>query len=469
MKKFSCIAALFGMVALLVFLCSVSAQDENEAIGPVVKKLARSNNFDIPPDTDANTAKLIKEGDDLLERRKEHPKEARELTESALKVLKKALPKAPKVPVLRFFLCVAYQGVEKDDLAVKEIDEGLKLNPDFYELLVEKADIMARKEKYDDALKLYDGAIEKAPNYTYAYEAKAGLMIKQKKFKEALELFKKARSMEHEEDMENFFKGFSRILESEVRGPWGDKQVFKAEGDNYIITTDDSQGYADLILKHAEAVYKAYTKVFPKQSSGKKEDKFPIMIFSRAEDYYRYGGPPQSGGFFSDALGKVVYVKSNDPNQIANVLYHELFHQFLSRYVDNPPYWFNEGHADFFGGFYYNEQENQLECRPNPMRLQFIQQAVQRNAQAPLATFLQMDREEYYGPRIGVNYAQGWSFVYFIWRHQDGKYANYVKEYFNLIKSKKRYSLKELYQKVFAKDISTLETEWRAFVLRGCR
>ena len=468
MKKLNCLVLPFAVAALLTFLCSVSAQDEN-VIGPVVKKLTRSKNFDIPPDADANAAKYIKEGDDLLERRREHPKEVKELTESALKVLKKALSKAPKVAVLRYFLCVAYQGIEKDDLALKDIEEGLKLNPEFYELLVEKADIMARKEKNDDALKLYDEAIEKAPTYTIAYLSKAGLMMKQKKFKEALELFKKVRSMEHEEDTENGLKGLLPILENEVRGPWGDRQSFKAEGDNYIITTDDSQSYADRILKCAEAVYKAYTKVFPKQSSSKKEDKFPIMIFSRAEDYYRYGGPMGSGGLFNPWLGKVVFIKIDKADQESNFLFHELFHQFLVKYVDDPPYWFNEGHADFFGGFYYNEKENQLECRPNPLRVQDIQCIVQQNAQAPLSVFLQMDRSEYYSQRIGINYAQGWSFVYFLWRYQDGKYAGYAKEYFNLIKSKKRYSLKEMYQKIFAKDITTLEAEWRAFVLRGCQ
>jgi oligoendopeptidase F len=80
-----------------------------------------------------------------------------------------------------------------------------------------------------------------------------------------------------------------------------------------------------------------------------------------------------------------------------------------------------------------------------------------------------MDRSEYYGPQIGINYAQGWSFVYFLWRYENGKYAQYAKNYFKLIKSRTRYSLRELYNKVFAKDINTLETEWRAFVLRGCR
>jgi tetratricopeptide (TPR) repeat protein len=466
MKKISLLASVSILSALLVFLFPISAQDQ---IGPVVKKLSRSNNFDIPPDTDADAAKLIKEGDDLLEQRKERPKEWKELTEGALKVLKKALPKAPKVAALRFFLCLAYQGVEKDDSALKEIEEGLKLNPDFYELQVEKADIMVRKEKYDEALKLCDQAIEKGPNYTYAYEAKANLMMKQKKFKDALELCKKVRSMEHEEYVENGLKELLPVLENEVKGPdWA--QTFKAEGDNYIITTDDSQGYADRILKCAEAVYKAYTKVFPKRSSGKKEDKFPIMIFSRAEGYHRYGGPVGSGGFFNPQLGKVVFIKIDKPDQESNFLFHELFHQFLSKYVDDPPYWFNEGHADFFGGFHYNEKENQLECQPNPMRFQPIQQIVRQNAQAPLSTFLQMDRQEYYDRRrIDINYAQGWSFVYFLWRFQDGKYCNYVKEYFNLIKSKKKYSLKELYQKVFARDIATLEAEWRAFVLRGCR
>jgi hypothetical protein len=87
----------------------------------------------------------------------------------------------------------------------------------------------------------------------------------------------------------------------------------------------------------------------------------------------------------------------------------------------------------------------------------------------PLAQLLTMTREEYYEPkRASINYAQGWSFVYFLWMAEGGKYNKYVKNYYGYMK-KKKYSLKEMYAKVFASDIGELEASWRSFVARGCR
>jgi hypothetical protein len=257
---------------------------------------------------------------------------------------------------------------------------------------------------------------------------------------------------------------FKPLLESEAKGL---NMPFKAEGKHYIVTTDVSQDYADEILKHAELIYKAYDKVF--KGKMKPGDKFPITIFSNRQDYNRYGGPPQSGGFFSQALGRVVFIRSGSVSTQTVTLYHELFHQFLAAQKVSMPMWFNEGHADFFGGWKYDEEKNHLICNINQGRFNNIRQAIQRGGAAPLAQFLQMNRDEYYDRQtMGRNYAQGWSFVYFLWRAENGRYVKYVKNYYKLMK-KKKYSLKELYNKVFKSNIGSLEASWKAYVRKGCR
>jgi hypothetical protein len=399
-----------------------------------------------------------------MDLRMEDVKNFQEHQENFLKAAKKAVQKAPDCALAHFYLCVAYQGDDNDKLALKEIEKGLKANPGFYEMDVEKADILVRDEKEDEALKLYNKVIEEHPDYYYTYEAKFSLMVKQKKWPEALEMLNKVLANPHLESTDKNLKEFKPILESEVKGL---NMPNKAEGTHYVVETDAGQDYAEEILKHAETIYKAYDKVF----SGKMKpgEKFPISIFSNAQDYHNYGGPPNTGGFFHPALQRVVFIKARTDGTFTTTLYHELFHQFLASQEVVQPIWFNEGHADFFGGYTFDEENNRMLPGPNQMRVNSIRQAVQQGAVVPLAQLLTMTREEYYEPkRASINYAQGWSFVYFLWMAEGGKYNKYVKNYYGYMK-KKKYSLKEMYAKVFASDIGELEASWRSFVARGCR
>ena len=447
------------VIIFLSFGTAVTAQE-----GQIVKRLPKTKNLEIPADVDEKVKELLKECDDEMYARIEDIKNFKDHQEKLEKAAKKVTKIAKDCALGWFYLCVAQQGDDKDKLALKSIATGLKLKPDFYELEVEKADILVREEKEDEALKIYDKVIKGQPDYYYTYEAKFSLMVKQKKWKEALDLLNKILANPHLERTDKSLKEFKPLLESEVKGL---NMPFKAEGKHYIITTDDSQSYADEILKHAELIYKAYDKVF--KGKMKPGEKFPITIFANRNDYVRYGGPPQSGGFFHPALQRVVFIKSGNASTFTTTLYHELFHQFLAAQKVSMPIWFNEGHADFFGGFKYDEQNNCMVCNVNQTRVRTIQQAVQRNQAVPLATLLNMTREEYYArDRAGINYAQGWSFVYFLWRAEGGKYSSYVKKYYGLMK-KKKYSMKEMAAKVFGSNLGSIEAAWRSFAARGCR
>jgi len=456
--KFRTIAIISSI--LIASFCIIAFAQE----GSIVEKMPKSKNFDIPEDLDDEIKKLLKECETEMNARMEDIKNFKEHQEKFLKAAKRAVKKAPDCGLAHFYLCVGYQGDGNDKLALKEIEKGLKAKPDFYELEVEKADILVREEKETQAAKIYDKVIKEHPDYYYTYEAKFSLMIKQKNWKEALDMLNKILSYPHLERTDKNLKEFKPLLESEVKGL---KMPFKAEGKHYLVTTDVSKDYADYILKHAETIYKAYDKIF--KSKMKPGERFPITIFANRQDYINYGGPEQSGGFFHPTLQRVVFIKSQNEATFTTTLYHELFHQFLSSQKVVMPIWFNEGHADFFGGYKFDEENNRMLPGINQTRIKTIQQAAQRNMTASLPQLLNMTRDEYYEPqKMGINYAQGWSFVYFLWFAEGGRYNKYVKEYYGLMK-KKKYSLKEMYSKVFARDIGQIEASWRSFAARGCR
>ena len=283
MKHYRTIILSIALIA--AFTAVIFAQS-----GEIVKKMPKGKNMEIPEGLDEGVKELLQECEDEMYARIEDRKNFTDHQDKLLKSAKRAVQKAPKCVLAHFYLCVAYQGDDKDKLALKEIDKGLKLKPDFYELEVEKADILIREEKEDQALKLYNKVIDEHPDYYYTYEAKFSLMLKQKKWKEALEMLNKILSHPRLEHTDKSLKEFKPILESEVKGL---NMPIKAEGPHYIIDTDVSQEYADFILKHAETIYKAYNKVF-KHNKMKGEKKFPITIFANRQSYLDYGGPPQS-------------------------------------------------------------------------------------------------------------------------------------------------------------------------------
>ncbi|MDQ7780401.1 MAG: DUF1570 domain-containing protein, partial [Planctomycetota bacterium] len=126
--------------------------------------------------------------------------------------------------------------------------------------------------------------------------------------------------------------------------------------------------------------------------------------------------------------------------------------------------WFNEGHAEYFGALQYVAKESKMYARPNQWRLEPAQTAVNNGTTVPLSKLVQMTHAEFYDPKtIGRNYAQAWSFVYFLWECQNGKYRSYVTRYFDALRN--RCGLKKAYDTVFGKtDMKKLEAEWKAFV-----
>jgi hypothetical protein len=69
---------------------------------------------------------------------------------------------------------------------------------------------------------------------------------------------------------------------------------------------------------------------------------------------------------------------------------------------------------------------------------------------------------EFYGPEIGLNYAQAWSMVHFFYEAANGKYRPLIERYFRELLAQK--TPRQAYESAFKDQVETLEKEWKAFV-----
>ena len=92
--------------------------------------------------------------------------------------------------------------------------------------------------------------------------------------------------------------------------------------------------------------------------SGREAEKYPVLLFSTAEQYGRAGGGSASGGYFDGTTGRMLILLPNlgihaekeakafDYQKNLFVVKHEVTHQILQGWGDAFPVWFNEGLAE---------------------------------------------------------------------------------------------------------------------------
>lgn len=147
-----------------------------------------------------------------------------------------------------------------------------------------------------------------------------------------------------------------------------------------------------------------------------------VRVFTDQAAYHSYGGPGGSAGYWSPGDRELVlYDDQQGGGRIDTwrVLNHEAFHQYIFYLYGNlsPHSWYNEGTGDFYSGYQY--KNNAFKLEKFLWRTGTIKTAIQEDKIIPLRDFVRLDQAEYYGNNKwgvsgGQNYAQGWSFIYFL-------------------------------------------------------
>jgi hypothetical protein len=232
----------------------------------------------------------------------------------------------------------------------------------------------------------------------------------------------------------------------------------------YVMGEASQKKYLIHIAKFMDKVYSLYSKKF--QSEEKIAERFFVIVYPNEKDFKKT--LDQSSGFafayFSAAKRELVCHLSspNSLNQVLRTLAHEGFHQFLGYYVPNPPIWLNEGLAEYFEGMDPTKKLVDNRNTINESALLRIKTYLRQGVTFPLKRFIYMTQKEYYY-NPSLNYAQGWSVIYFL------AYASksYNKYYNNLIQHLKNGKDREeaLNLSFENVDFEKFERAWKAYIL----
>src|SRR5262249_36394448 len=236
---------------------------------------------------------------------------------------------------------------------------------------------------------------------------------------------------------------------------------------NYIVRTPVSQEFADQVAKHAELIRKLYETIFKEPIPAGGPKKFSLVVYANQKEYLASGAPANTGGYYDPLFRQPFSSRYDKWEDTTLVLYHEGFHQFLHPYLPRAPQWFNEGLGDYFGPSVYVKEGKVegMKTRPNPWRLQLIKHVLSQGSERPMSELMVMSQAELYDEEtVGINYAQSWSFIYFLCEYDNRKYFPILGRYFRELRKGK--DLEEAYKATFGKeDMPRLESEWKRFIL----
>lgn len=157
---------------------------------------------------------------------------------------------------------------------------------------------------------------------------------------------------------------------------------------------------------------------------------------------------------------------------LANVLAHEGWHQYFHFYTVSwvpMPQWLDEGVGDYFFTAPQNMKDGKVaEYKVGgifPHRLRKIRRGLEEGDYTPFEPFIDIDQEAYYDPkRIGVNYAQGWSMVYFLLQNPNPTRRELIPRLIKDFKDTKNFQKST--DKVFkGEDYDQLGRDWIGWLL----
>jgi hypothetical protein len=212
-----------------------------------------------------------------------------------------------------------------------------------------------------------------------------------------------------------------RFLDEQIKKlPPGWKH-FTSKKSRYLILYDAEDDFVKKLALHLEAMRDYYETVFVPDH--KLTATSIVRVCKNEDTYHSYGGPSSTGGYWAANQRELVVFQDKKSDQLATfgVVGHEAFHQYIYYFYGelDPHSWYNEGHGDYFSGAAMSASGDKvLEIKPYKRagydRKSVIQEAVRTNKWTPFKKFMAYSQREYYGASIDVNYAQGWSIVYFL-------------------------------------------------------
>lgn len=233
----------------------------------------------------------------------------------------------------------------------------------------------------------------------------------------------------------------------------------------YSLYTDVSSDEASEAILRMEKMATEYQARLEKLFVIKARQRMPLVLFSKAGDYRRFGFDPDSAGVFTgEAL--FLIVKRDEAEAISErtwrVMQHEGFHQFAATVIRySLPPWLSEGLASYFEEAIFTGDGMVSGVIP-PRRAQQVAQGLNSGRFVSISKMMTMSQESWNAKLEGENYDQAWAMVHFLANAEEGKYRV---PFLRFLQSLARGSSKEkAWTETFGSS-KGFESKWREFWL----
>ena len=378
------------------------------------------------------------------------------------------LKKYPDLPGLHYYRGLFHLEIGKRDEAKKNFDKALRLFPEFFECLSDRARLHLYDHQYDEGLVLVEKALKMRPDYASAYALRGVLsyakdQIRSEAVRDDLDI---AQTLDPDD---NEIVSHQRAIETESKGPRYLGCIYSYESKHYRVVTDISESAAEEYANRLEAAFGWYREYLKKVYPGEPDRKPRVAVFNTREAYYTYNEliattrNENTLGIFRQWYNELVLFEDAEIDNSLTTLYHEAFHHFMSISSKHTmPYWFNEGMADYMGGMTIEDGKILRKARVLNNECRLIKLRLKQGYYLPFEEIMTQSPAEFYSGPVGFKYSQSWSMCHFFHHAEGGKYRPMIIRYFLLLHSGKHRQ--EAFDEVFRGKTGSLERAWKKYV-----
>jgi hypothetical protein len=130
-------------------------------------------------------------------------------------------------------------------------------------------------------------------------------------------------------------------------------------------------------------------------------EPFRVLIFGSEAEYQEFGhgyvggGTEFTGGVCLSDSNVLLILDRGSLDRTRRVLFHEAFHQFMHRYVKNPPVWLNEGLATYYGSADLLGGQLRFDDPPADS-WKLVRKLIEKQQAIPLWDIVQAGRADFY-------------------------------------------------------------------------
>ena len=327
-------------------------------------------------------------------------------------------------------VCAYLEATAKDELGLLKdamacVDRCLDLSPGFAYALLLRASLLRRLGRATESAQAFHAALAAGPAQAHPYELAVLTMMLSGDLEEARTF---ARLAARKGVLSKRLDLLGGALVKAEKGPtWA--RTYEHKSANYHVLSDiDKQTCveASRVLEEAFTAYRVHVGWVSRDRSR----LFKVYLFGGQTGFLKYqedlqhlmGQPAENAaGLYSPLLKQLLIWNLPSRDEMYSTIRHEGFHQYLDRFMPDPPTWFNEGLA-----VYHEDAEKKAgHLVFGQVQREYVELLDEKDL-LPLEEFLVQPHRKFYESGH-LAYAEAWAFVHML-RHGSGAHKALFRE-----------------------------------------